>query len=501
MSNTKIPHILRRHEPVYAVSHACDCACGAEISGEILGSENALASDGVVQMAPKLHTNTLTQEYRLAFLPPRNEMSNGIAVLNTPAWEMLAHFEQPHPITPHPAAWQAWSKPGIEAALTNLLNLGFLTTPAIPQAAISETPHVLSAWLHTTDRCNLRCDYCYLPHAQVDMSPATGRAAIEAIFRSASAHNYRAVKIKYAGGEPLLRFSFIVELQRYAQSLAQQHGVELDSVILSNGALLTSEMVETMQASGLRLMISLDGLDDAHNTHRRFPDGRGSFEAVARAIDLALANDLAPDISITISRRNAAGLPDVMAWVLERDLPFSLNFYRENAISMVHTNLRMEEDRIISGMLAAYKVIEANLPRRSLLASLADRANLSAPHLHTCSAGRDYLVFDAQGRVAKCQMEMTHPVTDCHDPDPLDAVRNNAIGLQNLKADDKTECQECEWRYWCGGGCPLETYRVAGRYDVKSPNCSIYKALYPEVVRLEGLRLLKYAGDGSMIEP
>ena len=29
-------------------------------------------------------------------------------------------------------------------------------------------------------------------------------------------------------------------------------------------------------------------------------------------------------------------------------------------------------------------------------------------------------------------------------------------------------------------------------YDVKSPNCNIYKALYPEVLRLEGLRLLKY---------
>ncbi|MBN2003332.1 MAG: radical SAM protein [Anaerolineae bacterium] len=388
----------------------------------------------------------------------------------------------------------------IETTLMELLNLGFLTSALATQPTVAESSNILSVWLHTTDRCNLRCDYCYLPHARADMSSATGRAAIEAIFSSAAAHHYHAVKIKYAGGEPLLRLPFVIEMQHYAQALAQQHGIALDGIILSNGTLLTPEIVEAMRASELRLMISLDGLGDAHNVHRHFPDGRGSFEDVSCAVDLARANGVTPDISITISGRNANRLPEVVAWVLERDLPFSLNFYRENANSAIHTDMRLEEDRIIKGMLAAYKVIEAALPRRSMLASLADRANLSAPHLHTCSAGRDYLVFDAQGRVAKCQMALAQPVTDCHDPDPLNVLRNSNLGLQNLKVDDKAECQDCEWRYWCGGGCPLETYRVTGRYDVKSPNCAIYKALYPEVVRLEGLRLLKYADDKSAIQ-
>jgi uncharacterized protein len=36
------------------------------------------------------------------------------------------------------------------------------------------------------------------------------------------------------------------------------------------------------------------------------------------------------------------------------------------------------------------------------------------------------------------------------------------------------------------------TYRMTGRSDIKSPNCAIYKALFPEALRLEALRLLKY---------
>lgn len=133
------------------------------------------------------------------------------------------------------------------------------------------------------------------------------------------------------------------------------------------------------------------------------------------------------------------------------------------------------------------------IPQRTLLTSSTDLANFAAPHLRRCSVGHSYLVFDCEGRVSKCQMQMEKSVTDIHAEDPLTIVREDKLGIQNVSVDEKEECQTCQWRYWCAGGCPLETFRVTGRYDVKSPNCNIYKALYPEVLRLEGLRLLKYA--------
>ncbi|MBI3151648.1 MAG: SPASM domain-containing protein, partial [Chloroflexi bacterium] len=66
-------------------------------------------------------------------------------------------------------------------------------------------------------------------------------------------------------------------------------------------------------------------------------------------------------------------------------------------------------------------------------------------------------------------------------------------GLQNLPVMEKEGCSTCEWRHWCAGGCSLATYRSTGRYDVKSPNCNIYKSVFPEALKLEGLRILKYA--------
>ena len=90
---------------------------------------------------------------------------------------------------------------------------------------------------------------------------------------------------------------------------------------------------------------------------------------------------------------------------------------------------------------------------------------------------------------------MNKPVTTAKADDPLTLLHADEAGIQNISVDEKEGCQDCRWKYWCTGGCPLATYRATGHYDVKSPYCNIYKTLYPEAVRLEGLRLLKYANE------
>jgi uncharacterized protein len=416
-------------------------------------------------------------------------------VLNPAALNLLSHFNQPRSLDSIPDTWrEAWCDEAIQSTLRQMGTLGLLVPEGSAAHVPTEALDTLTAWLHITDRCNLRCAYCYLPHARVDMSAEIGRTAIESTFRSALANGYRQVKLKYAGGEPLLCFPLITDLHHYAQTLADQYCLSLDSVVLSNGTLLTSEIVETMQSLGLRLMISLDSLGDFHNHQRFYANGRGSASDVTRAVRLALAHGLVPDISIIVSGRSVGGLPELMDWVLEQDLPFSLSFYRENNFSASEKDLRLDEESIVEGMLAAYKVIESNPPHRCLLSSLVDRANLSAPHLRTCSVGHSYLVFNTLGHVSKCQMQIDKSVTTVYARDPLALIRADEIGIQNIPVNEKEVCCFCEWKYWCTGGCPFNTYRDTGRYNVKSPNCGIYKILYPEAVRLEGLRLLKY-GD------
>lgn len=485
MNRPAIPQVIRRSWAAPIAEGQCNCACGMAFPLPNYAStadwSDPMHSSRTLQSIPLCH------QYRVAFVPSIGE----IAVLDQDAWELLSFFDVPRSAAELPVSWQTQYKSSLPKSLNELAALQFLVSDQ-PQPYISEAD-TLIAWLHITESCNLRCVYCYLPRTCSVMSPTIGRAAIEAVVRSALAHGYRKIKLKYAGGEPLLHFPLVADLHRYASDLASHYTLALDSIVLSNGTLLTPEMVETMLSLKLRLMISLDGLGDFHDCQRPYATGSGSAADVIRAIDLALAHGLVPDISITVTGRNIRGLPEVVGWIVERDLPFNFNFYRETALSSSEADLRFEEDRIVEGMLAAYQVIETNIPSHSLLASLADRANLAASHLRTCSVGCDYLVFDCRGRIAKCQMDMNHIVADMFDPDPLARVRTSTVGIQNPIVDEKSGCSDCSWRYWCTGGCPLETYRATGRYDIKSPNCTIYRSLYPEIVRLEGLRLLKYA--------
>ncbi len=465
-----------------AKSFECDCACAYTPCAEyapvdLVGAWRAVETQGLL----------FSDGWQGLFVPGG---SIPLVVLNQSAYQLWTRFPQTQNIDSLNLTEEE-TQAALEMASAGLL------VPQTNQPSTFNLQHsaFLSAWLHLTDRCNLRCAYCYLPHVSEDMSAETGRAAVDATFRSALAHGYKQVKLKYAGGEPLLRSPLIVELHQYAQQLAEDNDLELDGVVLSNGTLLTAEIITNLQSHNLRLMISLDGMDDWHDTQRPYAGGRGTFKDVAEAVELALDYVLVPHISITVSGRNAEGMPEIIAWVLERDLPFSINFYRQNDLSARYEDLKLEEEKIIAGMMAAFDVIENNLPEYSLLASLTDRANLSVPHMKTCSVGQDYLVFDQNGRVAKCQMNMNEPVADVYAEDPLQLIRADQLGVQNISVDEKEGCRDCQWKYWCAGGCPLETYRATGRYDVQSPNCNIYKAIFPEVLRLEGLRLLQQAGE------
>ena len=460
----------------------CDCACAGS-SGFI--SDTLICPTSFLSL-PNLYRQKVNDDYYLIFNPKNNA---DIAVLNVSGFNMLESFRMPRTIDEHD---------DIEI-IKNMIKSGLLYADKLAQGSSCDlSAPVLSAWLHITDRCNLRCSYCYLPHVREDMSLDTGHAVIDAIFRSAITNGFRQVKLKYAGGESLLQYPLILELHSYARQMAEMHNLSLEEVVLSNGTLLSVEMAKTLKSLDIRLMISMDGMGHYHDSQRPYAGGRGSFKDVSEAVDLALTQGLVPNISVTVSSRTAEGLSDIMEWILERDLPFSLNFYRENELSASHTDMKLNEQKIIDGMKSAFKVIENHLPRRGFLGGIIDRSNLSASHTHTCGVGQNYLVFDQNGQVAKCQMHIRKPITNIHVADPLAVIRADKIGIQNISVEEKEGCKTCEWKYWCTGGCSLATYQATGRYDVKSPNCNIYKALYPEALRLEGLRLLKYAGGPEL---
>lgn len=418
--------------------------------------------------------------------------SGRIAILDTPAMSLFSLFKIPM-MTSQAKTVANCPQETIERLAALFYRLGFLQDGIDPSPLCEEgEQQALTAWLHVTNDCNLRCHYCYLHKTKETMAFGVGRRAVDAVFRSALKHKFKSISLKYAGGEASLHMMGVMVLHDYALQLAQEHEIALEATILSNGVALSQRTIDYLKARHISVTISLDGLGSHHDSQRPMINGKASSQYVLRTIDRLLANGIIPFITITISQRNLDGLPELMQYILKHELPFSMNYYRDNECSAHIADLRFAEEQIISTMRSVFKVIEENLPTRSLLGCLLDKADMTAPHQHTCGVGQNYLVINQHGGVTKCQMEMNHIITNINANDPLQAIRKDRRGVQGLAVEEKEGCRTCEWRYWCTGGCPLVTYRSTGRYDVKSPNCKIYKALFPEVLRLEALRLLRY---------
>jgi uncharacterized protein len=476
--------------------HSCeDCACPVSNNPTMPDPVPLLRSipdGGPVVRAREVLEIPLDREHWVLFNPCG---AGGATVVNGAAREILDHLRRP--ATPEAVRGALGDAiDDLDEGLRRLIRSEMILPVGGPQRPGFDDSTVLTAWLHVTNACNLRCPYCYVHKSAERMDEAVGPAAVAAIFRSAVAHGFPAVKLKYAGGEASLNSALLLSLHAQARTLADQHGVALSATLLTNGVSLTRALVETLRSAGVRIMTSLDGIGDRHNAQRPFVNGRPSFDRVDRTISQLIEQGHPPHLSVTITNRNAAGVADVVRYALERDLTFSLNFFRDNQCSAGVTDLRYGEGEMISAVLDAFAVIEEFLPPWSVLGCVLDRGQLLQPRLRSCGVGRDYVVIDQRGGVAKCHMEIERTLGSVLRDDPLQLVRADRRTIANLPVEEKEGCRDCTWRYWCTGGCSVATFRATGRYDVKSPNCGIYKAIYPQALRLEGLRLLKHAGTG-----
>lgn len=420
--------------------------------------------------------------------------NGGVVVVNETARDLLDDLVEPAGLPDLVAAGH--DEASARAVLTRLLEADLVHPAGTEPAPRFRESRELTVWMHVTNACNLACPYCYVHKSREAMDEATATETVDALVQSAVEHGFTSLRLKYAGGEASLNASVLFALHDHARARCDEAGLALSAVLLSNGVAVSDTLARSLVERNIAVMISLDGVGADHDVQRPTVSGRPSFAKVQRSIDRLRAAGAAPHLSITITGRNVDGIARVVRFALERDLTFSFNFFRDNACSAGVADLRYEEDAMIGGMLAAFSVIEEILPPWSVLGSVLDRGQLLQPRQKSCGVGDDYVVIDQHGRIAQCHMELGTTLGDVRHVDPVRAVRADDAPIRNLLVDDKSGCRGCTWRNWCSGGCAVATFAATGRFDVRSPNCRIYKTIYPEAVRLEGLRLLTHARVG-----
>jgi uncharacterized protein len=143
-------------------------------------------------------------------------------------------------------------------------------------------------------RCNLSCSYCYVfemadqgwRNQPSIMPPAIVRATVARIAEHVHAHGLRRIRVILHGGEPLLAGRAFIEDLADRLRGALPPWATADLVVQTNGTLLDEGMLSALLRSGIRVGVSVDGGREATDRYRRYSNGRGSHDAVGRALGL-----------------------------------------------------------------------------------------------------------------------------------------------------------------------------------------------------------------------
>src|SRR5215208_4427130 len=154
-------------------------------------------------------------------------------------------------------------------------------------AAARESTDEVRITVLTTLQCNFACDYCYQGDRD-DYNKFASKMDLETARKVARWVEHRLDEVRpekfhltLFGGEPLLNLPIAYYLAERCQALCEERGIRQTISMITNGLLLTPEIVDRLTPYGLAgVKITLDGDRDTHNRMRPLRGRQGTFDKI-----------------------------------------------------------------------------------------------------------------------------------------------------------------------------------------------------------------------------
>jgi SynChlorMet cassette radical SAM/SPASM protein ScmE len=342
-----------------------------------------------------------------------------------------------------------------------------------------------------TNRCNLRCRYCY--HFESAGDVAADLPAEEWLQFFEELNRCAVMEVTLAGGEPFIR----EDLREIIGGIVR-HRMRFG--ILSNGTLIDDDMAAFLASTGRcnYVQVSIDGsMPVSHDAMR----GQGSFAKALRGLMILQRHGVRAAVRVTIHRKNVRDLEGVAKLLLE-DIGLSsfgtnsagaMGLCRKNAemvnLSTEERTLAMEtllrltkkyNGRIqaMAGPLAEAKGwLEMEAARLERRPQMPNRGFLTA-----CGCYREHLAVRADGAITPCTM-LSHIELGRINRDNLAELWRGHSDLNVLRErsciplGQFSFCAGCPYVNYCTGNCPGLSYAIVGEVNHPSPDACLRKFL------------------------
>ncbi len=169
----------------------------------------------------------------------------------------------------------------------------------------------LSMVIMPTLKCNLDCHYCYekeksknLTDEQFDM--------LKLFFQKQSKQN-KFMVVRWSGGEFLTMWKKVRELSIFIIQQCKLNNCIFEASAITNGTLMTSKIVDEMYGCNIKsIQITLDGAKDMHDKVRYTRNGKGTFDDIVSAIEIA-SQKIKVLIRINVDKNNFSSMESLFS--------------------------------------------------------------------------------------------------------------------------------------------------------------------------------------------
>lgn len=250
--------------------------------------------------------------------------------------------------------------------------------------------------LTLTQKCNLKCSYCYEENKTYrTMEWETAKKIVD---HELNDTRYEEYELDFFGGEPFLQFELMKKIFDYVNDNYPEKPIVFFAT--TNGTLVHGEIQEWLEKNKERVWcaLSLDGNKMMHDINRC-----DSFDMID--IDFFLRCWPTQDLKMTISQETLPYLADGIIFLHEKNFCFTANLAYNIDWSKADNEQLLERElmKLIDYYLAHPDVQPCSLFTIPIFKVAIEN---STETLRQCGAGLDLISYDIDGEAYPCQFFM-----------------------------------------------------------------------------------------------
>jgi uncharacterized protein len=342
-----------------------------------------------------------------------------------------------------------------------------------------------------TPACNMQCDYCYAPpHSGAAMSEEVGLRALE----YGAELNDSSCGVVFFGGEPLLHKDLIRTLVKHAREMERHRAGRFHFKMTTNGVLLDDAFLDFSAEEDILIAMSFDGVREAHDAHRRFPDGSSTYDLLLGRLKRLLEARPYASVLMVVNPDTARYLCASVECLLDlgcRYIIVSLNYaadWHEEEMAVLEKQYKR-----LASLYVRWTQQERKFYLSPFEVKLSSHINRHCHQKERCELAEQQLSVDMEGFLYPCvQFPRAGAQSDWCIGNIFDGIdESKRQAIVDMSKSEKKTCRDCAIADRCNHTCGCLNWQTTGDINTVSPVLCRYEQMLVPIADGIGKKLYK----------